>query len=200
MGRESVFAFGFEYGNFWGSFFAGTQEVKTQRATPAANVFFYTIRDGRTVGFFVHTFVGYPNMGTVDGIRPEYTDYTGGQAGFFLGPLFRLTFNENFTLFCGTGPSFYVTTERYTQYAPLTDKNEYFSRGDFNAGIGANVMLKYKVNKRLLLFAGCIVTWDFSSDFTIEARPSNSELMTSGRVQDFSMFGLRTYVSFGFRL
>ncbi|MDR2734238.1 MAG: hypothetical protein LBC99_06260, partial [Spirochaetota bacterium] len=123
-GRESVLAFGFEYGNFWGRYSDGTQKVKAHKSAPGANMLLYSIRDGHTVGFFMHSFAGYPNIGTVNGIQPEYTDYVGDQIGLLLGPVFRHELNQKFDLFCGVGPNFFITTQGYTQYVPLTSRKE----------------------------------------------------------------------------
>jgi hypothetical protein len=198
--HEATLAIGFEYGNFWGRFFDGTQNVKAHRTASAFSAHYHTIREGNTVGFFLHSYAGSPNMGTVNGIRPEYTDYVGEQVGLLFGPLFRCTFNEKLTLLYGVGPNFFITSQGYTQNVPSIGRDEYFLSESFNVGIGVNIALQYAVSSSLLLFAGCILTYDFFRDITLEARPSNPALRTSERVQDFSMFGVRPYVSIGVRL
>jgi hypothetical protein len=100
----------------------------------------------------------------------------------------------------GAGLNFFSTTEGYTQFVPYTGKKEYLLREDFNVGIGVDIKLKYAINNNLFLFAGCILTYDFLSDVVLEARPSNPALYASGEARDFSMFGVRPYISFGFRL
>jgi hypothetical protein len=82
----------------------------------------------------------------------------------------------------------------------LTSRKEYFLSESFNIDIGADVMLKYAIRDSLFLFAGCTLTFDFLRSVTLEARPSNPALKDFGRVRDFSMFGIRPYVSIGFRL
>jgi hypothetical protein len=198
---ERVLALGFEYGNFFGRSFDGTRDVKTYRPSPAINFHSYSIRNGHSIGMFAHAFLfGFPDRGTVNGIKPEYTNYFGLQSGFIIGPLFRRIFNEKFTLLYGVGPSLLVTGEEYTQYAPLTDAEEIFEKITLNIGIGVNIMLKYTISSNLFLFAGCILTYDFLSFSDLESRPSNPALNVSGKAKDFSMLGVRPYVSLGFRL
>jgi hypothetical protein len=200
-GRESVLAIGFEYGNFWGRYSDGTNDVKTYRSSPIIDLYYYTIRGGNIVGFFVHSYLfGFPTRGTVNGIQPEYTDYFGTSSGFILGPIFKHELNTRFALFYGAGPSFFLTLEDYTQNIPLTAAKESFEKYIYNIGIGVNVMLKYAVNNKLFLFAGCVSTWDFLSYVVLMPKSSNSALNTFDKTKDFSMFGIRPYVSIGFRL
>jgi hypothetical protein len=192
-GRESVLAFGFEYGNFWGRYSEGTQNIKTHRASPLANVHYYAIRDGNTVGFFMHgDLLIFSTRDTVH--------YSGLQYGCTLGPVFRHELNEKLALFYGVGPNFLIAWENYTQYTPLTSAEESFTKSNFDMGIGINIMLRHTITNDLVLFAGCILTLDLLSSSGVEAKPSNPALNTSGSLKDFSMFGIRPYVSVGFRL
>jgi len=197
IGFESVFlALGFEYGNFWGRYFDGAQNVQTYRTSPAINLFTYFIRDERRVGFFIHNFQwGFPNISALDGVQPEYSGYSGRQVGIMSGPLLRHVLDKKFALFYGAGLSFLQTREDYTQY--VSGQEETFSRLAYSLGIGANIMLRYILSARFSLFAGAILTCDFLGFDTV--RSSNSAFNASGRVQDFFMFGLRPYVSIGFK-
>jgi hypothetical protein len=197
---EVALAIGFEYGNFWGSFFDDTEKVKMHRNSPAINFHSYGIRNGHTVGLFAHGFLGSPNKGTVNGVQPKYTNWVGLQTGLIIGPLFWHIFNEKFTLLYGAGPSFLVTMEAYNQYIALTDAEESFEKEFLSVGIGTNIMLRYAIGDNMLLFAGCILTYDFLSFVTLESKPSNPALNVYGRAKDFSMLGVRPYVSIGFRL
>jgi len=199
-GRELLIAAGFEYGFLWGGYSDGFERVKAHKTVVGLDVFLCSFRDGRAIGFFIRSFAGDASIGTVNGVRPEYSDYIGEQFGLLLGPVFRHELNEHLGLLCGIGPGIYETSQGYTQYAPLSGRNEYFLNESFNIGIGADIMLKYAIKENLLLFFGCTVTLDFLRFFTLEARPSNPALAASGRVKDFFMLGIRPYIAIGCKL
>jgi hypothetical protein len=204
MGRETALVLGWESGNFWGSSFDGTDTVKTYRGSSGINLLTYVFGEGKTVGFFVHDFFGFPNSDTINGIQPKYTNRFGIQLGLLLGPLFRHELNERLSLLYGVGPNFLFTKEVCAQYQyivpswPTTEES--FSRQVFNVGIGVNIMLRYAISDNTLLFVGCISTYDFLSFVELKSVSSNPALNTSGRVRGFSMFGVRPYVSFGLRI
>jgi hypothetical protein len=188
-GRESVFALGFEYGNFWGSFFDGTQDIKTYRSFSAINFHGYSFWDGSKVGIFAHILLfGFPNMGTVHGIQTEYPNFNGLQTAFLFGPLFRHSFNEKLDLLYGAGPGFSFTRRRGS-----------FSALAYNVGIGVNIMLRYMLSGSLGLFAGNIFNYDFLS-FVEESNYPSQAINAAGSLRKFSMFGLRPYVSIGIKL
>jgi hypothetical protein len=200
IGFETVFALGFEFGNFWGSSFDAAQSAKKYRFSPGINVQQYFIRDDHTVGLFVHAYrFGFPNKGSVDEMQQAHTKLIGIQSRMFVGPLFRHIFNEKFTLFYAPGMNYVLTTQAYTQHIPSTVAEESITREVLNIGIGANVMLKYTISHYWLLFAGSILTYDFLSFVNLNS-PSNPALHTFGITKGFSMFGIRPYVSVGFRL
>jgi len=191
-GRETVVAAGFECGIFGERFFDGARNVKTRRASPGFNCFTYSIRDGKKVGYFLHDI-----FTSLSGERPEYFGYRGRQVGMTIGPLFKHTFNEKFALFYGAGPGFLLTGEHYTQYSAYPYE-EAFSKLTFSVGIGANIMLRYALGKRLTFLAGAILTYDFLGLFEVES--SNPAFNDFGRYRDFSMFGVRPYLSLGLKL
>jgi hypothetical protein len=197
---ESALAFGFEYGNFWGQYSDGTQNVETRGNSPAINILTYFFWGEHSVGIFAHgVLLGFPNKGTVNGVQPEYTDYFALQSGLLIGPLFRHKFNNKFTLLYGPGLNVCVTSAEFTEYVPPIGAEATFETITTRIGIGANIMLRYTITHKLLLFAGCVLSYDVFGSVILES-PSNPVLNTSGRVQDFSMFGVRPYVSLGFRL
>jgi hypothetical protein len=211
MARESLITVGFSRGYFWGSssdeyfwknFSEGADDVKIYRTSFEISQFYYSFKDGNTVGFFMHSSFGFPNMGTVNGVQPEYTGYSGLQIGFLFGPLFRHEFNEKFALFYGAGLGYLFIKEKYHRFVfhGSVAAGGTYQRTIISVNIGAPILLRYAISDRLFLLAGCMLTYDFRGLFDLTEPPPNQAFGIYGRFRNFSMFGVRPHVSFGFRL
>jgi hypothetical protein len=202
--REPILAIGFDYGFLRGSFFDGTQDVKTRRTSPTIQLDAYSfpVHGVDVLGFFVHGFLlGIPNRGYVDVAQPAVSDFFGAQVGFMAGFLRKYSFNEKFSWFYGMGPSFFFTSDDYTQHVPSISTDVSFTRDILDLGIGVTWGFKWAIGNHLRLFAGVILHANLLS--LVALNPSDPVYNDDYRIRDFSLLkggSIRPYISIGYSL
>jgi hypothetical protein len=204
---ESSMSLGFGWGQFFERTEGGGNTAKTYMGSPGVTLEAYQFWNGHNIGVFANLGFLFPTKMTSDvsGVKTDVDlsiyDYL-FQENLIIGPGFRHSFNDRFTLLAGLGLDILFSLASYSRsvyvgYGWLY--NISFAALSFNLGIGGDVGIRFDITDKAFLKFGSTISYDFlcySSIWTNVSAIGNQ----SGWASSYSMIGLRPYLCVGLNM
>jgi hypothetical protein len=182
--RNGWSSFGLSVGNQWET--SGEEEIKAYMLLFGIDLSSYMFKNDKGIGFWTNTIFSFPSHGTLEynGIK-ETVDYSSYDFIIFmdsyLGPGFKIGFNERILLNYGLGPHIglgFATSENTRLFS-------------FLLGIGGDIGVKFGITDLLSISLGSKIAYDFLC-YTIG---SNSFVgSVSGLAKNYSLIQIKPYI------
>jgi hypothetical protein len=201
---ESSTGLGFGWGNFFERAKEGGNTAKTYMGSPGIMLEAYQFWSGHNIGLFTNVGFLFPTKMTSD-VSGVKTDVDLGiydflfQDNIIIGPGFRYSFDDHFTLLAGVGFDVLLSIASYSRsvyvgYGWLN--NVSYAMFSLGLGIGGDVGIKFDVTDKIFLKLGSAVSYEFLNHSSISTNVSAIGNQ-SGWASGYSMFGFRPYLCVG---
>jgi hypothetical protein len=188
--EEAWISVGANFGNYFEN---GTGLENAYMGYAGVNFNGYGFWNKKNIGLFYNVGVLFP---ITDTIESNYNPIVLGD--FILGPGFRYNFSEKLKLRFGIGFNL-----NYFSFLDRINNDKKFSDHRIGLGIGGDMGIKYDLTDSFYLDFGIALTYDFANYRWIQSTGDNwknTKQETSGWINNYSMFGIRPYISIGINM
>jgi hypothetical protein len=201
---ESSMSLGFGWGNFFENSKENGDTVKRYIGSPGVTFENYTFWNKKNIGLFINLGLLFPVKITseVNGAKTD-VDMSSYkflfQENMIIGPGFRYSFNDRFTLLAGLGLDVLFSAASYSKSVYVGYGwiyNVGYAEFSFGLGIGGDAGIKFDITDKVFLKLGSTISYNFAKHTSISSSLGN----TSGWASTYSMIGFRPYLTVGLNL